>query len=296
MSDEFRIFLALLREGTTSRAAKAARCSQPTVVRRIADLEASLGFPLFKRDGKGLVPNEAALELRAAAERMEEAQLQFKDVAAAIGNRRRQSLTLTYLTDFRRQMLPAIREFSESWPSIKLHLNPTNGLVNLLKGEADIAVRGRNISAHADLVVHELPVPGWGLFCAANLPSSERPAAIDEVKGFRLAGISGAPASLPAFMWVEELAAHDEGLMRYESYSALIAAIGSGAVLSVLPVAMGDGEPELDRCFLLPEDFNVPIYLIARRTALRRPPARALFDLIADQFQRQASALTGRPS
>ena len=46
--NDLRYFLAVARDGSTLAAAKALRVSQTTVARRIAALEAALGFPLFE--------------------------------------------------------------------------------------------------------------------------------------------------------------------------------------------------------------------------------------------------------
>jgi DNA-binding transcriptional LysR family regulator len=80
MSDDWerhRVFLAVLREKSLSGAARRLALAQPTVRRRIADLEAGLGVALFTRAPDGLVPTEAALGLRQHAEAMEIAAAAF---------------------------------------------------------------------------------------------------------------------------------------------------------------------------------------------------------------------------
>jgi hypothetical protein len=56
---------------------------------------------------------------------------------------------------------------------------------------------------------------------------------------------------------------------------------------------VGDGDPELVRCFPPPEEFDVEIFLVARRAVLRRPPARDLFDSIAAYFKTNPALLMG---
>jgi DNA-binding transcriptional LysR family regulator len=57
------VFAALMRERTTVRAADALGISQPAVSSSLAALEAQLGFPLFERRNRRLVPTEEALSL-----------------------------------------------------------------------------------------------------------------------------------------------------------------------------------------------------------------------------------------
>ncbi len=65
-----RAFLAVLRTGSLSAAARELGLAQPTVRRRIEALEQALGTPLFTRSPAGLLPTEAARTLGPHAEAM----------------------------------------------------------------------------------------------------------------------------------------------------------------------------------------------------------------------------------
>src|SRR5580692_13091281 len=64
----FRAFLAVVREGSLSSAARVLGTTQPTMGRQVAALEASLGVKLFTRSLDGLSPTEAGLRLIPSAE------------------------------------------------------------------------------------------------------------------------------------------------------------------------------------------------------------------------------------
>ncbi|MCX7644319.1 MAG: LysR substrate-binding domain-containing protein [Rhodobacteraceae bacterium] len=70
-----RVLDALLREGSTVRAARRVGLSQPAVSAALGRLRRALGDPLFLRHGQGLVPTDfargLALPLREALERLE---------------------------------------------------------------------------------------------------------------------------------------------------------------------------------------------------------------------------------
>src|SRR5258707_13498466 len=76
-----RAFLAVLSEGSLSGAARALGVAQPTVRRRIADLEASLGVVLFTRTPAGLDPTETAHALPGPPEAMPHAAAGFPATA-----------------------------------------------------------------------------------------------------------------------------------------------------------------------------------------------------------------------
>ena len=57
----YRSFIAVLKEGSLSGAARALGVAQPTVGRHVAALEKSLRLALFTRSQTGLIPTDAAL-------------------------------------------------------------------------------------------------------------------------------------------------------------------------------------------------------------------------------------------
>jgi DNA-binding transcriptional LysR family regulator len=62
--DDLRFFLALVRHGSLSAAAKELHVAQSTVGRRLASLEASLGVRLLNRTPDGYVPALAGQDVR----------------------------------------------------------------------------------------------------------------------------------------------------------------------------------------------------------------------------------------
>ena len=71
--DDLKPFLAVARAGSTLGAAKLLGVSQPTVQRRIAALEKSLGCKLVERYPNGYRLSAAGAELRSCAEQIEKA-------------------------------------------------------------------------------------------------------------------------------------------------------------------------------------------------------------------------------
>ena len=69
--NDLRYFLAVAREGSTLAAGRELRVSQTTVARRIAALEAALGFPLFEKRQAGYALTPAGEELLERAEQVE---------------------------------------------------------------------------------------------------------------------------------------------------------------------------------------------------------------------------------
>lgn len=291
--DDIAVFLALYRERTTGRAATALGVSQPTVVRRIAALEHALALPLFERTPTGLTPTAAADDLRALAEQVERSVCEFATEAGSQAGTGAHVIRLTFLDHFERLLVPVLRQFQARWPAIQTELLASDQVYDLARGEADIGIRGREAPDSDEIVVHELPPCGWTVFASAHSDSSERPHSPQEVGNYPIALLDSSAGRLPVYQWLRDQAGERSSPIRCSNYSALKSAIASGAAVSVLPCTVGVGDRDLVACFPPMPEFDVPIYLIARRAMLRRPPARNLFDSIASYFQEHPTLLTG---
>lgn len=291
--DDIAVFLALYRERTTGRAASGLGVSQPTVVRRIAALEQGIGLSLFDRTPAGLVPTDAADALYAAAQRIERSVCEFTAEVDALTGAELNVIRLTFLDHFERLLVPVLRAFRARWPRVQTQLLASDRIYDLARGEADIGIRGRDRPTSEEIVVHELPPTGWTVYASAHLADDERPHSPEEVADHPLALIEGSPGHLPVYQWLKTLPAGEVTPIRCSNFRALRSALVSGAAVSALPCTVGDGDPELVRCFAPPEEFDVPIYLVGRRAVLRRPPARDLFDSIAAHFKTHPELLMG---
>jgi len=292
--DDIAVFLALYRERTTGRAATALGVSQPTVVRRIATLEHELGLTLFDRGPGGLSPTDAAHKLREAAQRVERAACEFATEVGSLAGTALNVIRLTFIDHFERLLIPVLREFRARWPKVQTELLASDRMYDLARGEADIAIRGRERPAGDEVVVHQLPPTGWTIYASAHLSEDERPHSPNEVEDYPLALIDGSPSHLPVYQWLQSLPASEVTPIRCSNFRALRSALVSGAAVSALPCTVGDGDPDLVRCFPPQERFDVEIYLLGRRAILRRQPARDLFDSIASYFKGNPALLMGR--
>lgn len=291
--DDLAVFLALYRERTSGRAAVVLGVSQPTIVRRIAALERDLGIGLFHRGPTGLSPTDAAHSLYDSAQRIERSVCEFTAEVDALTGAELNVIRLTFIDHFERLLVPILREFRSQWPRVQTQLLASDRIYDLARGEADIGIRGRERPLGDEIVVHELPPTGWTVYASSLLPEEERPRSRREVGNHPLALIEGSPSHLPVYEWLRSLPVGETTPIRCSNFRALRSALVSGAAVSALPCTVGDGDPELVRCFPPPEEFDVAIYLVARRAVLRRPPARDLFDSIARYFRLHPALLMG---
>jgi DNA-binding transcriptional LysR family regulator len=138
----FRAFLAVVREGSLSSAARVLGTTQPTVGRQVAALEASLAVKLFTRSLDGLAPTEAGMRVIPSAEAMAAAVEAAQRSATGEVDEDRGIVRITASEVIGGEVLPSIiADFHSQHPKISVELALSNRNEDLLRGDADIAVR-----------------------------------------------------------------------------------------------------------------------------------------------------------
>jgi DNA-binding transcriptional LysR family regulator len=137
-----RSFLAALEQGSLLGASRMVRASQPTIGRHIAELENQLGVVLFERTGRGLRATEAALGLADAARVMESGAHQMVRNASGTSEVVSGTVRITASQPVACFLLPPVlAQMRLVLPDVQVELVASNAVSNLLRREADIAVR-----------------------------------------------------------------------------------------------------------------------------------------------------------
>jgi DNA-binding transcriptional LysR family regulator len=138
----YRAFLAVLRDGTLSGAARNLGLTQPTLGRQIAELERQLGTALFIRSQRGLMPTDAAQDIAPHAETMAAAAGSMMRAASGGTSDAAGVIRITASDIIGAEVLPPLlAEFRRIHPGVIVELVLSNRVDDLLRGEADIAVR-----------------------------------------------------------------------------------------------------------------------------------------------------------
>ncbi len=137
-----RSLLAVVDHGSLQAAARALGSSQPTLSRLIADLSRQLGIVLFERTGRGLYPTASARQLALLARPMETAAAQVALVARGSAREAVGSVRISASQPMACHLLPPLlARLRLLSPEVHLELVVTNAVSNLLRREADIALR-----------------------------------------------------------------------------------------------------------------------------------------------------------
>lgn len=137
-----RSFLAILDHQTLVKAAQVLGLSQPTLGRHILDLEQQLGVVLFERTGRRLLPTAQALQLSELVRQMDDSASNLVRMAKSKSVDLKGRVRITASQPVACILLPAVlARMKQALPEIDIDLISSNSISNLLRREADIALR-----------------------------------------------------------------------------------------------------------------------------------------------------------
>ena len=282
----YRSFLAVLDEGSLSGAARALGVAQPTVGRHVAALEKALGLALFTRSQLGLMATEAALSLRRYAESMHSMAAALERAAASQGTGVRGTVRITASDVIGVEVLPPIiTRLRDQHPDLPVELVLTDRVQDLLRREADIAVR--MLRPRQELLVArrigqiELGLHAHKRYVARHgTPSNIADLAKHALIGFdqTTAFVRSAGKALKA--WRREAFA-----MRMDNNLAQLALIRSGAGIGVCQSAIARGDDSMVR--ILPRQFSLALetWITMHEDLRNSPRCRVTFDALVKGLQ-----------
>ncbi|KQX19016.1 LysR family transcriptional regulator [Variovorax sp. Root434] len=279
----YRTFLSVLREGSLSGAARALGITQPTTGRHVAALEEALGTALFTRSQTGLLPTEVALALRTHAEAMESTAASLERAASSQGEGVRGVVRVSGSEVVCAEVLPPIvAGLREAHPTLKVELVATNRVQDLLRREADIAVRMVR-PRQEQLVARRIGNIELGFHAHRDyLARHGTPRRMEELAGHSLIGydqptafVRNAGKSLKGFT-------RDTFSLRTDSDLTQLALIRAGAGIGICQAALAGRNPALVR--LMPRTFSMKLdtWVTMHEDLRHSPRCRAAFDALVE--------------
>jgi DNA-binding transcriptional LysR family regulator len=142
---QLRIFEAVARHSSISRAANELHLTQPAVSMQMKQLEEQIGLPLLEQIGKRLFLTEAGLELRVHAQRFAAQTHDLKIAMDQFRGLQRGFLGLAVVSTANYFLPPLIANLSARHPGMRISLqvgNRESVLAALAENRTDIAITG----------------------------------------------------------------------------------------------------------------------------------------------------------
>jgi DNA-binding transcriptional LysR family regulator len=295
--NDLRYFLAVAREGSTLAAGRHLRVSQTTVARRIAALEAAVGFPLFDKRQAGYALTPAGEGLMERARQVDIAATAFSEAATAEKRDTSGTVRITTQEIFMILLAPMLRELHDRHPEIMIELDDSQDFRDLGEGEADVALR----SAHGDLgpgvVGRRIGPDDWTLYCSRGYANEHGvPRTRAQLRKHAFIG-GGGPKLWRAYStWLHDLGLDDRVVMHHASAMGMLSAIRSGLGIAVLPCIVADAEPDLVQCVPPRGDHGRTMWLVTHERVKRTPRVRTVIDFLYDRIMRHVRELEARPA
>jgi DNA-binding transcriptional LysR family regulator len=290
----YRSFLAVLDAGSLSGAARALGLTQPTLGRHVDQLEQALALKLFTRSFDGFAPTEAALELRPYAAGLAANAAALRRAAASHGGDVRGTVRITASEVIGVEVLPPIlAALRERHPALVFELVPSNEVGDLLRREADIAVRMVR-PTQGPLVARHVGGIECGLHAHRRyLEAHGTPRSLEDLAGHATIGFDRENAAIRRLQSAYPALRRSGFALRADSDLAQLAAIRAGFGIGVCQCALAARDPALVRV-LRPEFALVLDTWIAMHEDLRTSPRCAVtFAALVDGLGAHAAASPG---
>jgi DNA-binding transcriptional LysR family regulator len=277
-------FLAVLDHLTLVKAAKFLGLSQPTLGRHLLELEEQLGVVLFERTGRGLMPTPQAIQLSTYAREIESQASALYRLAKSRKFELKGRVRISASQAVACVLLPSVlARMQDALPEIDIDLVSTNNISNLLRREADIALR--MVKPNQDSLITKKIAEVRVVACAhaSYIKRNGQPSNVLDLLNHRMIGSETNT----------EIDKHAKSLgfdpqkfnysFRSDDYIAQWAAIQSGLGIGFTADYVAASDPKVT-C-LLP-DLRLPalpVWLTVHREIRGSGPIRAVYDFLAKE-------------
>jgi len=285
---DLELFLAISQAGSLSAAAQTLRVTQPTVSRRLAELEAQLGEPLFARTVDGTSLTSFGERMLEPARRMAECARDAQVVASGAEPGPRGVVRVTAPPGVAFDVLAPFAAFARDiLPDVRLEVVATVAYLDLARREADLGIRMQ--SPDRPSTQRDLVTLASVDFAVAAFATREYVAKLPRSYGIAdVAWIGWAPpldhvppnpqlaARIPGFCPVF---ASDDFLVQLRAAEAGVGAIVLGRARSrrALPSALVELKIDFGK-------LRSSMHLVCARSSLAIPRVRAVADLLAEEL------------
>ena len=275
-----RSFLAVLERGSLLAAARHLGSSQPTLGRHVAELERQLGMVLFERTGRGLMPTQVALSIADHARAMADNADAIGRVLTCQSTQLAGAVRITAVQTVAGHLLPPIlARLRAQEPGIAIEVVASNAISNLLRREADIAIRMVR-PEQGSLITRHIADSTVGAYAHEDyLRRRGVPLTPADLLQHDLIGFDQGDLIIRRFQEIGLSIARDGFVIRSDDHLVLWEALRAGLGIGFAGVWLGDKEAGVQR--VLPGlALAMPIWLTVHREIRSSARIRAVYNFL----------------
>lgn len=279
----YRSFLAILQEGSLSAAARKLGLTQPTIARHLEALEEALGAELFVRSQRGLLPTELALELQPQAESLAAtASALVRKASGSVGEVRGTVRISASEVVSVEHLPPILATLRQRYPALAIELVASNTVDDLLRRDADIAVRNVEPAQEA-LVAKRLPKVQLGLHARRDyIERRGLPKSLADLAAHDLIGFDQETPFIRAVIQRFPVFERSTLALRTDSILVQLAAIRAGLGIGICQVPIAGRNTNLVR--VLPKDIAIDlgVWIVMHEDLRSNARCRTVFDALVE--------------
>jgi DNA-binding transcriptional LysR family regulator len=293
--NDLRYFLAIARAGTLVGAGRELRVEHTTVGRRLAAIEAALGARLFTRGPDGFSLTDAGAEILPIAEEVAARVDKIERCASGADARIEGTVRVTTSEALGGYLVGLIPGLRERHPSLVVEVLSGNRAFDLLRGEADLAVRVRE-DTEPELVARTLVRAAWSLYASRSYGDRKGAlATAEDLRGHDIVGFDASLSATPGGQWLGAHASGANVVLRANSIVAALNAAIFGMGIAALPCFVAESERALVRVTMDVIGAR-NVFLVVHPDLARVARVRAVMDYLVDAFERDAPLWSGERS
>lgn len=278
-----RSFLVVVEAGSLSAAAARTATTQPTLSRHIRELETALGVTLFTRSVRGLDPTEAALGLigdaRAMGAAAEALTLKARGRTQSLSGTVRITASVVVATLLLPPIVVALRKAE---PSIQVEIVASDLTQNLLRRDADIAIRMVDPTQDS-LIARRVGEAPLGLFgTRAYLARRGRPRSMGDLLAHDVIGFDRNDAILRAYAAHGHRVGREVFPVRCDDQMVYWHLLLAGAGLGFAQTLLARRHPDLAEVSLVDMRLPpMPVWLVMHEDVRRNARFRHVADCLS---------------
>lgn len=283
--NSLKVFLAIVRNGSLSKAALELKVNHSTIFRRLQSFEKELGGQLFDRIDNRYLLTSFGHELLELAQNIENS---FDDISRHLvgkDNLPKGVVKITAPNNIAYHYLPRyITNFNLKYPDIQIELLVSNQAFNMSNRQADIAVRATSAPPE-HLVGRQVNAIKWAVF--ASNAYKERfglPNQISDLENHVLIGAAGDMCNLAVFKWLDKQF-QNQVVTRCDDLTAMSYFAESGQGLAFLPY--DQSRPALLKLFDVFENKPSNLWLLTHPDLRNVQRIKLVMQYLAEVFSKE---------
>ena len=291
--DHMRIVLAIHRAGSMQGAAEMLRIDRTTVLRRLDAMESQMGVRLFERRSDGCLVTARGEEVVGTAESIEASMALLGHRVGGDSSVAEGKVIVTVPEFFAAKILiPALPKLHRDFPGIEVKVHCGNQFLNLLRGEADIALRNKWPEQNT-LVARKAASVGYAFFASRSY-LSERGAPSGSFAGHDMILLDESLSSIVGYDRMLELSSQGAVVMRSNEVLPMAAAAAAGLGIAYLPCMAAHGHDNLVGVWPGLIGGLRDVFLVMPEELRHQARVRAVYDFMADLCREFGPVMAGR--